>query len=304
VNLPAERLDRARTALEGLSVGDALGGWFEFTHPDAIARAVTTRTLPGPPWHFTDDTNMALSVFATLRTRGGIHPDTLAASFARHYHQARGYGPAMHGLLARIREGIPWAQAAGSLFEGQGSFGNGAAMRVAPVGAYFADDLDAAADHARRSAAVTHAHPEAAAGAIAVAIAAAIAWQQRDTVPRPTRASFLDRIVPHVPDSDVRAGLRKARDFTPNASLQHAVAVLGNGSRVTCQDTVPFTLWCAGEHLNDYANAIWTTLSAGGDADTTCAIVGGIVAMATGIEGIPAGWRTSRETLPAWAFED
>lgn len=51
------------------------------------------------------------------------------------------------------------------LFYGQGSYGNGAAMRVAPLGAYFADDLALATQQARLSAEVTHAHAEGLIGA-------------------------------------------------------------------------------------------------------------------------------------------
>ena len=73
--------------------------------------------------------------------------------------------------------------------------------------------------------------------------------------------------------------------------------VLGNGSRITAPDTVPFALWCAARHIDDYAEAFWTTVSVGGDNDTNCAIVGGIVVLANGREAIPEGWRTAREPL-------
>ena len=67
-------------------------------------------------------------------------------------------------------------------------------------------------------------------------------------------------------------------------------------------DTVPFCLWCAGEQLDRYDEALWLTASAGGDIDTNCAIVGGIVANYVGEEGIPLNWRAGREPLPAWAL--
>ncbi|WP_210408401.1 ADP-ribosylglycohydrolase family protein, partial [Allokutzneria sp. NRRL B-24872] len=75
--------------------------------------------------------------------------------------------------LRRIREGEPWRTVAGEAFGGQGSRGNGAAMRVAPLGAHFADDPARAAMEAALSAEVTHPHPEGVAGAVAVALAAA-----------------------------------------------------------------------------------------------------------------------------------
>ena len=79
-----------------------------------------------------------------------------------------------------------------------------------------------------------------------------------------------------------------------------AVAILGNGAAVTVQDTVPFVLWCAAWRLDDYGQALWFTSSGGGDVDTTCAMVGGIVALHTGVEGIPEYWRNDREPLPTW----
>ena len=74
--------------------------------------------------------------------------------------------------------------------------------------------------------------------------------------------------------------------------------MLGNGSEVTAQDTVPFVLWSAAHHLDNYESALWHTASGLGDMDTTCAMVGGIVVMYTGIEGIPVEWLNNREPLP------
>ena len=296
-----ERLARARCSLEGLSVGDAFGERF-FVHPATVEQLVDARALPAPPWPFTDDTQMALSIVAVLRERGRIDQDHLARSFAERYDPSRGYGPAMHRLLDRVGRGESWRVVAPSLFEGQGSFGNGAAMRVAPLGAYFADDLDAVVEQAARSAEVTHAHPEGIAGAIAVASAAAWAWRVcRDPVPPPP-ADFLDLVLPLVPAGEVRSRLRRARDLSDRAPVQSAVAVLGNGTNVSAQDTVPFALWCAARRLDDYPAALWLTVSGLGDRDTTCAIVGGIVALYTGVDGIPGEWLRAREPLPDWAL--
>ena len=297
----SERLDRARVSLEGLSVGDAFGQQF-FSQPSAIFE----RALPARPWNYTDDTHMALSIVETLRDGGGIDQGRLADSFVRQYkHEPwRGYGPGMHRLLPQIRQGMPWHTAARDLFGGQGSFGNGAAMRVAPLGAFFADDLEAVVEHARRSAEVTHAHPEGIAGAIAVAVAAAWAWRLRDSnSPVPSRQEFIDLVLPLIPDGQVKSQVRRARDLSIGVSVHEAAKTLGSGFRVTAQDTVPFVLWCAGQRLSSYEEALWLTASGLGDIDTTCAIVGGIVASCTGVEGIPAAWLAAREPLPQWPFE-
>jgi ADP-ribosylglycohydrolase len=202
-----------------------------------------------------------------------------------------------------MRKGENWRTVAPEMFKG-GSFGNGGAMRVAPLGAYFAgDDPAIVAEQARLSSEITHAHPEGVSGAIAVAVAAAKAWEYRRSGERPSRATYIEAIIPSVPESEVRTRLIKARDLPSTASVEDAVEAVGNGTRVTAQDSVPFVLWSAGEQLDDYEAAIWQTASGGGDVDTTCAMVGGIVAIYTGIESIPAHWLQAREPLPDWAFE-
>ncbi len=290
----ASRLKRARCSLDGLSVGDSFGLY------TSVGRA-RVRILPTAPWHYTDDTEMALSIVSILRQFDQIDQDHLAGSFAVNFNRTRGYAMGMLHLLPLIGLGQPWQEGSRSLFRGTGSFGNGGAMRVAPVGGYFADDLAAVVDNARRSAEVTHAHPEGIAGAIAVAVAAAWAYRLRGT--SPTRQEFLDRVLPLIPDSEVRNGVIRAREIhSARAQIMSIVEVLGNGSNVSAQDTVPFCLWCAGEQLGNYEESLWLTASGGGDVDTTCAIVGGIVSLYTGIEGIPETWLHSREPLPEWPF--
>lgn len=127
------RLARARDSLEGLSVGDAFGERF-FLPPGMRAARIEERFLPPQPWPYTDDTQMALSIFSMLRQYETVDQEHLADSFAEWYDPSRGYGPAMHQLLRSIRAGQDWHKAANNQFEGQGSFGNGAAMRAAPLG--------------------------------------------------------------------------------------------------------------------------------------------------------------------------
>ncbi len=261
------------------------------------------RELPPSKWYWTDDTNMALSIYSVLRCHREIVQDALAKSFSAHYDVELGYGPAMDDVLRGISYGEPWRRLARGLFGGQGSFGNGSAMRVAPVGAYFADDLDMVLQQARLSAEVTHIHPEGIAGAIGVAIAAAIAWQNRGST-APSRSEFIDQVLPYIPDSIVRGRIRHARDLVAGTSVSDAVESLGNGRQVSCQDTVPFVLWCAGEALYDYEEALWLCGSGGGDRDTTCAMVGGIVVMYAGINSIPPEWIRRRKPLAEWAFEE
>ena len=76
-----------------------------------------------------------------------------------------------------------------------------------------------------------------------------------------------------------------------------AARCLGSGQRVLASDTVPFCLWCAARHLDNYEEAMWTTVAGLGDRDTTCAIVGAIVALSAGPASIPKEWLEAREPL-------
>jgi len=299
--LHIKRLRRAAQSLEGLSCGDAFGERFFLS--DAVATSlIQQRAAPAPPWFFTDDTVMALSICETLAEHGEVNQDFLARSFAGRYDPARGYGAAMHELLPALRrQEKDWRAASAELFDGEGSYGNGAAMRVAPLGAYFADDPAKIIRQAGLSAVPTHAHAEAVAGAVAVALAAGVAWKMKDSSAIPNGRELLEHVHQHTPESHVRGGIQKAIELAPGAPVESAVARLGNGSAITAPDTVPFALWCAAHHLDNFEEALWTTVSGLGDRDTTCAIVGGIVVMCAGIESIPSQWLECREPLPQWA---
>jgi ADP-ribosylglycohydrolase len=132
----------------------------------------------------------------------------------------------MHGLLREIGDGADWRPAAAAQFGGQGSFGNGAAMRVAPLGAYFADDLDLLVDQATRSAEVTHTHHEGIAGAVAVAVAAGLAWHAGRTGSRLEPDDFLELVAERVPASEVRDGIRRARRLGVGCPIRQLVASL------------------------------------------------------------------------------
>lgn len=171
------RLDRALSSLRGLSVGDALGSQF---FVPANYPLLGRRELPPGTWQWTDDTEMACSVVSVLAAHHRIDQDALAHSFAHHHDFDRGYGPAVNRLLRLVREGGDWRELAAALFNGQGSWGNGAAMRIAPLGAWYADDPEQATHQAEISAYPTHQHREAVVGAMAVAAAAALAADPAD----------------------------------------------------------------------------------------------------------------------------
>ncbi|MFZ3567675.1 ADP-ribosylglycohydrolase family protein [Streptomyces sp. BH097] len=291
---PDGRLNRALSSLRGLSVGDALGSQF---FVPANYPLLKTRALPDGTWQWTDDTEMAASVVAVLAAHERVDQDELARSFAERQDVERGYGPAVNRLLQQVREGDDWRALASALFNGRGSWGNGAAMRIAPLGAYYADDPEQATHQAEISAYPTHQHREAVVGAMAVAAAAALV---ADPAGPPAPQDLLDGVISLVPRSAVGAGLRRAKDMLDYGDPSTVAAVLGCGRRTTAHDTVPFAVWSAARGLGDFEGAFWSTAQVGGDMDTTCAIVGGIVA--SGADGAPsAEWLGRTEALPAWA---
>lgn len=290
---PEQRLGRALASLRGLSVGDALGSQFFVPANQPLLKR---RELPEGNWQWTDDTEMACSVVTVLAAHQRADQDALAMSFAERHDFDRGYGPAVNRLLRLVREGGDWRELAAALFEGQGSWGNGAAMRIAPLGAWYADDPEQATHQAEISAYPTHQHREAVVGAMAVAAAAAIAAAPSGP---PSAEALLDGVIALMPRSAVEAGLRRARDMLDYGDPGTVAAVLGCGRRTSAHDTVPFALWSAARGLSDFEATFWQTAQVGGDIDTTCAIAGGVVAAAaTGTP--PAAWLERTEPLPGW----
>jgi ADP-ribosylglycohydrolase len=300
-DLPADhsvRVERVRLSLDGLGIGDALGEMLCYRAETAVER-LRENDLPAGPWFHTDDTEMAISICAVLKSHGHIHQDALAKRFSRRFERDpdRGYGKMTRIQMRDIIAGADWRRTARKAFGGQGSMGNGGAMRVAPLGAYFADDLDRCVREAEASSTVTHTHPEGVAGTIAVAVAAGTAWQLRTAslAERPPR--FFDSVLALTPESKVRQGIVLASRMAPAPYARSAAKILGDGSLVTAPDTVPFCIWVAAHHSDNFVEALAQTIQVGGDCDTNAAIVGGIVALSAGRESIPTEWLQARELI-------
>lgn len=292
------RFEAALDSLEGLVVGEALGEMLAYNH--AQAESTLERGLPPAPWLRTDDGEMALAIVETLKLYGYIHQDALSRRFAWRFelNPMRGYGQMTYSQLTDILRGADWRKAATAAFGGQGSMGNGGAMRVAPLGAYFFNNMERVVSEAARSSTVTHTHSEGVAGAIAIAVAAAQAVRLRSANADNEAAQIFEAALNHTPQSKVREGILTARDLPPSQHIFRVALTLGNGSLVTAPDTVPYTIWCAAHNLRDFRRALMTTITGGGDCDTNSAIVGGIVGARVGREGIPDEWRSSKEKLP------
>ena len=291
-----------RLSLLGLSVGDAFGEACFARDPAEVAARIEAGEVPPGSLRWTDDTAMAVSVVENLEARGRIDPDDLARRFALRYagDPARGYGGGAHGILSAIARGEDWRTVSRTAFGGAGSWGNGGAMRASPIGAWYTGDPARAAAEGAASAEPTHAHPEGADGAAAVAAAASVAAGSGREGAGPLDrdwlfSAVLDVLVP----GRVREGIEKARNLGDVSAAQAAWS-LGSGMAVAAFDTVPFCLWVAARRHSDYAAALGDAAT-GIDRDTTCAIVGGIVALSA-LGGVPAAWARAAEPLPGFEY--
>lgn len=284
----------AMQSLLGTAIGDGFGQSF-FIPEDQALTLVNHQQLPEPIWYFTDDTVMTISIVESLIKFGNINQDFLAQRFADRYQEEpnRGYGGTAHKILREIGEGRPWREAADDVFSGMGSKGNGGAMRAAPIGAYFAGDTAKIITEAVASAEVTHSHPDAQAGTIAVALAAGYIVENAGIS---SPESFFNYILEYMPGSDTRSRIVRAANLSSETNNQTLVSRLGNGIELCAFDTVPIALWVTAHYSDDFQAASWRMVSVMGDRDTTCAIVGGLVALSSS----PAdNWALAAEPLPS-----
>jgi ADP-ribosylglycohydrolase len=283
--------------LEGLATGDAFGEACSYSHEHV--RDKLSQNISGlGVLRYTDDTEMASAILEVLIRLKGINEDVLAWQFRRRYQRdsERGYGKMTRRWLEQTLAGEDWRAVTARAFGG-GSFGNGSAMRVAPVGAYSFDSPANTVKMATASAVVTHAHPEGIAGAVAVALATGAAFRQRGESAVKAAEAIFGGVRTFVCEGRTAAGIATAEKLSFDTPVLKAAAILGNGSDVSCMDTVPFCLWNSCRCINNYREAIISTIEVGGDCDTNAAIVGGVVAAHNGLGAVPADWLAAREPL-------
>lgn len=278
----------ASKSLTGISVGDAFGESF-FGEENLMKSYIQEKIVPESSLDFTDDTIMAIAVFKSLEKFGKINQDFLAEKFTKNYYLDinRGYGPSMHQYFRAIKNRDSWKAISYSKFEGQGSMGNGGAMRASLVGAYFYDDLDQLKLNAALSCEVTHANKEAIEGTKAIALAAAFAVRENLRLIKLSQQDFIQKIQDELDDSDMKSKLNKALYLDGNPSIELLIKTLGNGINMTAQDTVPIVIWMLSRYRNNFEECLWNTVSALGDRDTTCAMAAGISIVCCDGDSVP-----------------
>lgn len=274
-------LDRFVGCLLGQAVGDALGAPYEglpadnlfwgYGRPDELVKNPSGEKL-----FYTDDTQMMIGVAETLVEHGAIVEDDLCQAFASNYDPRRGYGRGARRILETIADGGDWRGLATTIFPG-GSLGNGAAMRVAPVGLLFGDDLDRVEKEAELSAAPTHVHPIGVEGARLMALAVALASR------RPfERRSFYRELLGRCRTEEFRWQLRAASRM----SYHSQVSVFGNS--LEAHRSVITAIACFTTCPDSYEDAVGKAIGLGNDTDTLAAMAGAISGAQLGIAAVPA----------------
>jgi poly(ADP-ribose) glycohydrolase ARH3 len=264
----------------GLAVGDAVGapfeglpGWMIHKQGPAI-RIVKTPTEETR--YYTDDTQMAIGVAETLVECGEIREEELCAAFARNYDPVRCYGQGARRLIeAMIAEG-DWRELARTIFPG-GSLGNGAAMRVAPMGLLFCDNLDRVAEQAELSARPTHLHPLAIESARLLALAVALAVRE----PNFDRIKFFEELHRRAQTEEFQWQMSTLAQLLPDDS------VAGFGSTLEAHRSVGTAIACFASSPDSYTETISHAIGLGDDTDTLAAMAGAISGARLGIYEIP-----------------
>lgn len=323
------RPDRGRGALLGLAVGDALGTTLQFTSPRVpplptrvdgphvdITGGGPFRLVPG---QVTDDTQMASCLAASLMQKGRFDVVDVAARYVNWSRLAFDVGNQTSDALSRVEAGTDPREAGRQTWEARGRqpAGNGALMRVAPIGLFFAqfdeDRVQAAVD----DAAITHFDPRCrlASAAFAGALAASVFHGQGPRHMAAQAVNDLDAatVLLAARHPDLEGPLRQAA-LDLRADLRHAMAddpdlygdevhLLRHAGFVRVAFRLAF--WHL-LHTNEVRAALIDVVNRGGDADTHGAITGALLGAAHGEQALPAAWVErvlSAEPPPPWNAE-
>jgi ADP-ribosylglycohydrolase len=290
--------DRARGALIGLAVGDALGTTLEFRRPGTF-EPIDDLVGGGPfglePGQWTDDTSMALCLAESLVESGGFDPRDQMERYVRWWREGHwsstgrcfDIGNATRAALARFeRTGEPFAGSTDP-----NSAGNGSLMRLAPIAIAYAHDPAEAVRLAGESSRTTHGACEA---VDACRYFASLLVGAMRGVPKEELLS---------PHYAVVEGLWAEEPLTPTIDEVAAGSfrekeppeIRGTG-HVT--RTLEAALW-AFARTDDFRSGALKVVNLGNDADTTGAVYGQIAGAFNGASAIPAGWRERLAFGPA-----
>jgi len=278
----------------GTFVGDALGREIEGWPREAVEARYGLFERMGRGL-YTDDTEMMIGIMESLIESPRFDPALTAQKFLENFHPERGYGARIYGVMERIREGVRWDRV------GTDSWGNGAAMRIAPIGFFFHDDREALREVALRSAWITHQHPDGMAGALSQALAVAMATEAGIKGEGIEFDGFLDELIEasgevSPPFAKV---LERVRSLKGTEGLGEKIRAVA--STFPCDVSAPGAVPAAiaafllGEGFRE---CVLVAVNSGGDTDTIGAMAGAIAGAYYGLSAIPEEWIAPLENGP------
>jgi poly(ADP-ribose) glycohydrolase ARH3 len=289
--------------LVGSAIGDAIGE-LAFHYPD---RDKLTGVVEGvSELRYTDDTAMAIGLATSLINKGGLEGRDLGETFRLNYEREpwRGYATGPPTIFSLVRsKGIGYEEAARMLFGGSGSFGNGAAMRIAPLGLFF-HNSQKIYELACASAEVTHAHPIGKDGAAVQALAVAQAVRL-DSAEEFRPHKFVNGLIDFARTSEIREKLEFMKELL-HENLPLPIVAKKLGQSVAVQESLPFAIYSFLKYPSSYEESLYCAIMHGGDRDTLGAMAGAMSGAYLGSEAIPLLWREkleSREKIERLALE-
>jgi poly(ADP-ribose) glycohydrolase ARH3 len=284
--------DRFAGCLLGLALGDALGAPYEGLNADNLywGFGLSSDLVANPEeetLYYTDDTQMMIGVAEALLEKGSAEEEALCRAFAANYDPQRGYGQGARLVLEAMATGGDWRTLTHTLFPG-GSLGNGAAMRVAPVGLLFCDDLDMVMEQARLSALPTHVHPLGIEGAQLFAVAVALAVRQ----PVFDRKAFYRELRKRVQSEEFDWALSAA------ARLRAGDTVSFLGNSLEAHRSVVTAMACFAVSRGAFEPAVSRAIGLGNDTDTLAAMAGALSGANVGKSALPAHLLAKLEETP------
>jgi len=276
----------------GSTLGDAIGE-LAFHYPKKEGLCIQLDQLK--EFRYTDDSAMSIGLAESILKKGFLDQQDLGETFRLNFKREpwRGYAsgpPTIFSMVERL--GITYAEAARSLFGGAGSFGNGAAMRIVPIGLFFHNSPDLY-EEACNSASVTHAHPVGKDGAAvqARAISLAVKLDPREAFPF---EAFIDALMDFARTPEVEEKiLLVQRLIDAHAPPSSAAEQLGR--TVAVHESLPFALYSFLCHLKSFEDCLYCAILHGGDRDTLGAMACAVSGAYLGIESIPQSWRQRLE---------
>ncbi len=280
-------------SLLGAALGDALGASREGHRMAARYDGGLVTAIAGP-LIYTDDTHMTIGIAESLVDCRGFDGAHMASRFVDNYAREpwRGYGPGPPRVFRRIAAGEAWDQASAHVYPG-GSFGNGAAMRVSPVGLLLWNDPTKLRQVAHGSSLITHSHPLGVEGAALQAMAVAMAVAEDPANPLDT-PFFVSRLRDWCTEDVYHSRLDRFSWLLERVDERtEVVAQLGHG--IEAFNSVPTAIFSFLSHAADFVSTVTYAVSLGGDTDTIASMAGAISGAYLGVDALPLDWQERLE---------